>query len=119
MSSARTDELECDEILELGLSWQVNTPNNDNPEIHGWLEFSQEGIKDAGLEIDYDENPERHVHIVWPPKDEDRHHATVQLFQHCYRLAVFEPPVTPDYQPENVCEHVQPYRPPRPPKKER
>ena len=71
LSVFRTDGLHCKEICDLGV--QVAERHPTSQRLHGWGEFDEIAVNDAGLRVDHDEVPPRHANIVgWPVEVSER-----------------------------------------------
>lgn len=108
MSVSRLEDLDCREILELGLDFAQRQTNC--PPIFGWFEFKEDAVSEAKLKIDYDDNPPRHANIYsWPKETSDKLLAKNELFKRCFRKAAFPEAVTNISQLTDPCSYVQPF----------
>ena len=107
VSVGKTEELECDEILELGLRFR-ELQANPRP-IYGWIELEEDAVFENKLEIDYDDDPPRHANIgPGPEKSLKDAQTRNELFRLCTKKAKFPQPVTEIGQLANPCRHVKP-----------
>ena len=108
MSVSRIDDLECREILELGLDFAQRQANS--PPVFGWFEFGEDAVSEAKLKIEYDDNPPRHANIhCWPEETSNKLLAKNELFKRCFRKAAFPEAVTDIGQLTDPCNYVQPF----------
>ena len=65
LSVFRIDGLHCKEICDLGMKVAEQHPTSR--QLHGWGEFDETAVNDAGLRVEHDGVPPRHANIVgWP-----------------------------------------------------
>ena len=63
--------LVCAEVRDLGIA--VARWHPTARQLHGWGEISEEAVASAELDIEYDNQPERHANITgWPEDIEER-----------------------------------------------
>ena len=98
LSISRTDDLDCEHILDEGLSFVGR--HGSAEALFGWLEFDEVGVDEANLHIDYDEDPPRHGNVVgWPDhadpgvRRKRQLDAAEALASRCLREAQFAPPI--------------------------
>ena len=92
LSVFRVDGLNSDEILDLGI--RVALLRGGTTAVHGWVEFCENGLREKGLNVIYDEDPPRHAHVVeWPKDAGDRVQIERELAHICHRKAMFESPI--------------------------
>ena len=86
VSGLRSAEIEC-----IGKSVVREHPTAER--LHGWGELSERTVTDAGLEIEYDDDPPRHANIIaWPPRPSEQ--KSLQQYLASRSTAVrFRPPI--------------------------
>ena len=106
LSVSRIEDLECDEILELGI--QFGKHSTQARPVHGWFELHADDVVDAKLNIEYDEDPPRHAHIIgWPDTPSERNLRMELLFKAHIRKADFGKPVYDLADVTSPCEYVE------------
>lgn len=71
LSVFRIEGLECRRVRAIGI--EVARKHPQAHRLYGWAEFNGANVEEAGLTIDYDNDPPGHANIVsWPKNTEDR-----------------------------------------------
>ena len=71
LSVFRVDGLGRIEIQEIGIDVVTAIPNAQR--LHGWGEINESAVLDAGLRVDYDDDPPRHANVLdWPDEASER-----------------------------------------------
>ena len=81
LSVFRIDGLPCKEICDLGVKVAEQHPASRR--LHGWGEFNESAVSDAGLRVEHDEVPPRHANIVGWPVDVSERKQRQQLLARC------------------------------------
>ena len=81
LSVFRIGGLPCKEICDLGVKVAEQHPTSRR--LHGWGEFSESAVNDAGLRVEHDEVPPRHANIVDWPVDVSERKQRQQLLARC------------------------------------
>ena len=106
ISIGRIHDLECDEILELGIDFGKRS--NPTRPVCGWFEFHEDDVDEAFLTIEDDNEPPRHANIVkWPVDPSKRNLAIETLFHAFTHRAHFKPPVNDISEVESPCDYVE------------
>ena len=91
LSVFRVDDLDRTEIQEIGIDVVTAIPNAQR--LHGWGEISETAVIDAGLRVDYDDDPPRHANVLdWPDEASERKLIQQILASHA-RAIRLNPPV--------------------------
>ena len=75
------DGLARKEIYDLGVKVAEQHPASRR--LHGWGEFNESAVNDAGLRVEHDEVPPRHANIVGWPVDVPERKQRQQLLARC------------------------------------
>ena len=91
LSVFRVDGLGLTEIQEIGTDVVTAIPSARR--LHGWGEISESAVLDAGLRVDYDDDPPRHANVLdWPDEASERKLIQLILASHA-RAIRLNPPV--------------------------
>lgn len=91
LSVFQIDDLDRTEIQEIGIDVVTAIPNAQR--LHGWGEISETAAIDAGLRVDYDDNPPRHANVLdWPDEASERKLIQQILASHA-RAIRLNPPI--------------------------
>ena len=91
LSVFRVDGLDRTEIQEIGIDVVTAIPSAQR--LHGWGEISETAVLDAGLRVDYDDDPPRHANVLdWPDEASERKLIQQILASHA-RAIRLNPPI--------------------------
>lgn len=91
LSVFRVDDIDRTEIQEIGTDVVKAIPNAQR--LHGWGEISETAVIDAGLRVDYDDDPPRHANVLdWPDEASERKLIQLILASHA-RAIRLNPPI--------------------------
>ena len=97
LSVFRVSRLRSAEIVCIGK--KVVREHQTAERLHGWGELNESAVTDAGLEIDYDEDPLRHANIIAWPQNSGERKSMQQILASKSTPVRFSPPIQVSQEP--------------------